>query len=175
MKEVSADEERGHERLPEPYQTTGGPPKTHFDESIFYITGTRKDGLSRFHRFLVEGKGWSLNEIDFYLAAMADRWPPTEYPLMINLFPIYEHLVAAALNPSPFVKRLLNHPASISLIQAYGIGRSDRWLDYGGFVRADLPVLREVYSAWWKRQLALARTENLPRKKKNIPNVEKIA
>jgi len=160
-------------QLPEPYPTTGGPLKTPFDESLFYITGTRKDGLSRFRRFLIEDLGWSEDQVKFFLAAVEDRWPPVEYPLMINLFPLCEHLVAAALNPPPFVKRLLSHPAESSLREAYGIGSSDHWLDYGGFLQADLPALRAVYSAWWKRQLD--RTENLRAKTEKHSAGKKIA
>jgi hypothetical protein len=149
-------------QLPEPYPTTGGPPKTRFDESLFFITGikTRKEGLSRFRRFLVKDKGWSLDQVDTFLAAAADRWPPTEYPQISSWL---------------FEASLLSHPASSSLIQAFGLDRSDRWYrsdpwcNYGGFLQAELPALRATYSAWWKRQLA--RTENL-RKKKNIRKVK---
>jgi hypothetical protein len=157
-------------QLPEPYPATGGPLKTRFDESLFYITGIRKEelSLSRFHRFLLEAKGWSLDQIDTFLAAMADRWPPIEYPPHPNL----GVTSVACANLWPPIVEVLRHPARNSLIQAYGLDRPDRWLDYGGFVRAELPALQATYSAWWKRQRA--RTDNLPRKKKNIQKVEKI-
>jgi hypothetical protein len=150
-------------QLPQPYPTTGGPPKTPFEESLFYITGS-EEGLSRFRRFLFEGKGWSEDQVTMFLRVMADRWPPTEYPQ----------------TPSWLLEQsLLNHPASSSLIQAYGLDRSDRWYrsdhwyDYGGFLHAELPAIRSTYQTWWKRQLGLARTKNLPNKKKNIPKVQK--
>jgi hypothetical protein len=74
-------------QLPEPNPTTGGPAKVPFDESLLYITGTRKEGLSRFRQFLFEAKGWSREQVAFFLAAMADQWPPIEYPLMISMWP----------------------------------------------------------------------------------------
>ena len=166
-------------QLPEPCPATGGPPKVPFDESLFYITGNRKEGLSRFRRFLFEAKGWSREQVDFFLAAMADRWPPIEYPLMISLWP--PMMPGIPWDPSPFVKSVLGHPARRTIVQAYGLDRSDLWYrseqlyNYGGFLQAELPILRAIYSAWWERQLAIARTKNLPREKKNIQKLKKLA
>ena len=112
---------------------------------------------------------------------MADQWPPIEYPLMISMWPPLMPTMMS-WEPSPFVKSVLAHPAKNTIVQAYGLGRSDLWhrseqlYNYGGFLQAELPTLRATYSAWWKRQLANVRTENLPRKKReNIQKLKKIA
>jgi hypothetical protein len=174
MSDNNQNPSRSKPQLPEPTPTNGGPAKVPFDESLLYITGTRKEGLSHFRRFLIEGKGWSLEEVDTFLATMADRWPPAEYPLITNLFPTSLFPIGVAyLDLSPFAKSLLNHPASSILEEAYGIGRSDHWLDYGGFVRAHLPALRAFYSKWWNRQLD--RTENLHAKKEKHSAPKKLA
>jgi hypothetical protein len=110
---------------------------------------------------------------------MADRWPPIEYPLMISLLP--PMIPGIPWDPSPFVKSVLAHPARSTIVQAYGLDRSDLWYrseqlyNYGGFLQAELSTLRATYKAWWKRQLAIARTKNLPRKKKNIQKLKKSA
>ena len=54
-------------QLPEPNPATGGPAKVPFNESLLYITGTRKEGLSRFCQFLFEAKGWSREQVAFFL------------------------------------------------------------------------------------------------------------
>ena len=177
MSDNNQNPSRSKPQLPEPTPTNGGPAKVPFDESLLYITGTRKEGLQRFRQFLFEDKGWSREQVDFFLAAMADRWPPIEYPLKLSMLPPLMPTMMS-WEPSPFVKSVLAHPAKNTIVQAYGLGRSDLWhrseqlYNYGGFLQAELPTLRATYSAWWKRQRA--RTDNLPRKKKNIQKVEKI-
>jgi hypothetical protein len=157
-------------QLPEPNPTNGGPAKVPFDAGLRYITGPTKDGLSHFRRFLIEGKCWRKDQVDFFLSAMENRWPPNEYPPHPN---ILEFRVANS-HLWPLIEEVLRHPARNSLIQAYGLHRSDRWLDYGGFVRAELPALRQAYNAWWKRQKD--RTANLPAKtKKHSAPPKKIA
>jgi hypothetical protein len=155
--------------LPDPYPTNGGPPKVPVNESLFYITGSHSEGLIRLRRFLLEDKNWSPEQVDTFLEAFDDRWPAIQYPQCPNLFgslAIYPDLWSA-------VETLLSHPARETLIQAYGFNSSERWLDYGGFLHAELPAIRASYQAWWQRQLD--RTKNLPQQKKIKHPPKKIA
>jgi hypothetical protein len=152
--------------LPDPYPANEGPLKAPFSESLHYITGCQNGGLNRFRQFLLEGKHWSVEQVDIFLEAFADRWPPIKYPQVL-----FEGGLVMA-NLWPRIEAVLTHPARESLIRACGFNFPKRWLDYGGFLHAELPTIRAAYQTWWKRQLD--RTKNLPQKKIKHP-AKKIA
>jgi hypothetical protein len=145
--------------LPQPH-STGGPPKVPFYTALTYITAPAKkdEVLPRFRQFLQNGKGWSEEQIQIFLTAMADQWPPIDYPLFPNF------VVAWVMFPELDFDWLLSHPAAATLRLAYGIRRSDRWLDYGGFLLSELPSLHATYQLWWKGQLGSKRSKNLTKK-----------
>jgi len=133
--------------------STGGPPKIPFHTALSYITAKKDDALPRFRQFLQNDKGWSEEQIQIFLTAMADQWPPIDYPLFPNFG------VTWVLFPLVDFDWLLSHPAAATLRLAYGIDRSDRWLDYGGFLLSELPSLRASYQLWWKGQLGSKRSK----------------
>jgi hypothetical protein len=158
------------DELPQPNADTGGPRKVRFDESLGYITDhpRHNERLARFRRFLADGLKWSPDEIGNFLESRINRWPPVEYPAF------------SPLAWKPYYQRLRSHPASSSIFLAYGIppnpfsGYAISWLDYGGFLLDELPVLKAVYSRWWQSEKIATRKKNLSAQKAKQP-VKKIA
>jgi hypothetical protein len=130
----------------DPYPHSGGPRKIPSAQSLFYVTGSKKEGVARFREWLRRAKHWSEEQIDIFLASRADHYPPVHSDEMRNL------LSSAWIHyPElwPLVEPILSHPAANSLLAAYGVNDySGTWLDYGGFLADELPALRSAYRAW---------------------------
>jgi len=145
--------------LPNPYPNCGGPRKVSFGESLFFITGSHKEGVSWFSEWLHTDKRWSEDQIDVFLASRADHYPPVRGGEMQNLLSS-----AWICWPElwPMVESILSHPAANSLLAAYGVNDySGDWLDFGGFLANELPTLRSAYRAWKYRENSLHWCQNL--------------